>query len=153
MEESARDIAAEEQRLRCFIDDAIRPFLDRYYPAPQWIASVADGVVVCRCEEVTAGQLREAMTHGCSGPNQAKSFLRCGMGPCQGRMCQPACARRLHDLGINTLEQVGPPAFRQPLVPVTLGQLCGHSEHQPAPAPAGLAENESADAAKDESSR
>ncbi len=43
--------------------------------------------MVCRCEEVTLGQIRAALATGCMGPNQLKSFVRCGMGPCQGRFC------------------------------------------------------------------
>ncbi|GIT28304.1 MAG: hypothetical protein Ct9H300mP1_03500 [Planctomycetaceae bacterium] len=52
---------------------------------------------------------------------------RLGMGPCQGRMCQPACSRPgFFDLGCNTPEEIGPPAFPgPPLVPLTLGQLAG----------------------------
>ena len=41
------------------------------------------------CEEVTAGQIRETVALGVVGPNQMKSFLRCGMGPCQGRPLWP----------------------------------------------------------------
>ena len=44
MEDSARDIVTEEERVRRFIDAAIRPFLDRYYPAPKWIGAAADDV-------------------------------------------------------------------------------------------------------------
>ena len=43
--------------------------------------------IVCRCEEVTAREISETAALGCEGPNQMKSFLRCGMGPCQGRLC------------------------------------------------------------------
>ena len=122
-------------------------------PRPGLSQLAEASTVVCRCEEIPRSEIDAAVDSGSTTLRSLKMATRLGMGPCQGRMCQPACARRLHDLGLNTLEQVGPPAFRQPLVPVTLGQLCGHSEHQPAPAPAGLAENESADATKGESSQ
>ncbi len=55
---------------------ALRPFLDALY-APV-AAPVADQVLVCRCEEVTAGQVRAAARLGAQGPNQAKTFLRSG---------------------------------------------------------------------------
>src|SRR5262249_57439075 len=65
-----------------------RGSLDRLYqPAAQFRVPEDDAVIVCRCEEVTAGQVRQAVRIGCEGPNQLKSFLRCGMGPCQGRLC------------------------------------------------------------------
>ena len=123
MEDSARDIVVEEQRLRRFVDGAIRKFLDRYYPAPAWIGAVADDVVLCRCEEVTAGQLREAMAHGCSGPNQAKSFLRCGMGPCQGRMCANSVTEVMAAAGGEAPDAVGSFRVRPPIKPVTLAEV------------------------------
>ena len=43
--------------------------------------------IVCRCEEISAGQIRASVSAGAGGPNQMKVFLRCGMGPCQGRLC------------------------------------------------------------------
>jgi NADPH-dependent 2,4-dienoyl-CoA reductase/sulfur reductase-like enzyme len=123
MEDSARDIVAEEQRLRRFVDAAIRPFLDRYYPAPSWICAAADDVVLCRCEEVTAGALREAMAHGCSGPNQAKSFLRCGMGPCQGRLCANSVTEVMAATGGDSPDDVGSYRIRPPIKPVTLAEI------------------------------
>jgi NADPH-dependent 2,4-dienoyl-CoA reductase/sulfur reductase-like enzyme len=72
---------------------AVRPFLDALYrPAPEVLVPRDDGVTVCRCEEVTAGQIRRAARLGAQGPNQAKAFTRCGMGPCQGRLCGPVVA-------------------------------------------------------------
>lgn len=44
--------------------------------------------VVCRCEDVTLGQLRRATSW-----RDAKLQTRCGMGPCQGRVCGPAVER------------------------------------------------------------
>ena len=43
--------------------------------------------IVCRCEEITAAEIRGLAALGCPGPNQMKAFTRCGMGPCQGRWC------------------------------------------------------------------
>ena len=64
-----------------------RAFLDALYqPAPSFRQPVGD-TIVCRCEEVTAQQMRDTADMGCEGPNQMKAFLRCGMGPCQGRLC------------------------------------------------------------------
>jgi len=56
-------------------------------PPQSVISPVQDDVLVCRCEEITLGALRQAIALGCLGPNQLKSYARPGMGPCQGRMC------------------------------------------------------------------
>jgi len=42
---------------------------------------------VCRCKEVKVSDIEQAISHGCMGPNQLKSFTRAGMGSCQGRQC------------------------------------------------------------------
>src|SRR3546814_15242556 len=57
----------------------IRPFLDALYrPLSEHRVPLGDDVTVCRCEEVTAGQIRGYVELGCLGPNQTKSFGRCG---------------------------------------------------------------------------
>ena len=80
-----RDRRAEPYRKALAAARAIRPFLDALFrPAPAMLVPQDDEVMVCRCEEVTAGQIREAVSLGAVGPNQLKSYTRCGMGPCSG---------------------------------------------------------------------
>ncbi len=102
---------------------ALRPFLDALY-APV-AAPVADQVLVCRCEEVTAGQVRAAARLGAQGPNQAKTFLRSGMGACQGRMCGATVARIIAETRGVAPETVAPLRPRAPYKPLTVGQLAG----------------------------
>jgi NADPH-dependent 2,4-dienoyl-CoA reductase/sulfur reductase-like enzyme len=85
---AGRDARAAGLRRAMRRELAARPFLDTLYrPLPAFRVPVADDVVVCRCEEVTAGALADAVDAGAMGPNQLKAFTRCGMGPCQGRSC------------------------------------------------------------------
>lgn len=112
----------------------IRPFLDALYRPPQWINTPGDDTVVCRCEEVTAGQVREMARQGCQGPNQTKFFSRCGMGPCQGRQCGLAVSQILaSELG-KPVAEVGAYRIRSPLKPVplaSLAALCNEEEKDP----------------------
>jgi NADPH-dependent 2,4-dienoyl-CoA reductase/sulfur reductase-like enzyme len=101
----------------------IRPFLDVLYRPPQWLANPVDDAIVCRCEEVTAGKIREMAKLGCQGPNQTKFFSRCGMGPCQGRMCGLTVTQILStELGLTPV-QIGAYHVRTPLKPVPLVSL------------------------------
>ena len=101
----------------------IRPFLDALYRPPEWINTPADDTVVCRCEEVTAGRIREMARLGCQGPNQTKFFSRCGMGPCQGRLCGLTVTQILaSELG-KPVAEVGAYHIRSPLKPVPLASL------------------------------
>jgi bacterioferritin-associated ferredoxin len=78
---------------------------------------------VCRCEEISAGRLREVIALGCEGPNQLKSFTRCGMGPCQGRMCGLSVAHVLSAQLHRSMADVGYYRLRQPVKPISLGEL------------------------------
>ena len=78
---------------------------------------------MCRCEEVTAGQIRETVALGVVGPNQMKSFLRCGMGPCQGRLCGLTVTEMIADARGVSPQEVGYYRLRPPVKPVTLAEL------------------------------
>lgn len=62
----------------------------------------AEDTIVCRCEDVTLGELRRARSW-----REAKLHYRCGMGPCQGRVCGAA----VNELLGWKAESVRPPIF------------------------------------------
>jgi len=100
-----------------------REFFDALYKAPDAFRRPTGDTIVCRCEEVTAAQVRETVKLGCTGPNQMKAFLRCGMGPCQGRFCGLTVAEIIaEERGVPT-QEVGYYRLRFPTKPLTLGEL------------------------------
>ena len=111
-------------------DMALRPFLDAAYQPKRENRIPQDDTIVCRCEEVTAGQIREFVKQGCMGPNQAKSFSRCGMGPCQGRLCGLTVTEVIADQLKVAQDEVGYYRIRAPLKPVTLAELAGASDSE-----------------------
>jgi bacterioferritin-associated ferredoxin len=102
----------------------LRRCLDQFYPpAQEFELPPDDETIVCRCEEVTAGEIRRVAALGCVGPNQGKAFTRCGMGPCMGRKCGVTVSRLIaehHGLG---MDEVGHYRIRPPVKPITVGQL------------------------------
>ena len=93
--------------------------------------------MVCRCEEVTAGEIRSAVRIGGHGPNQMKSYLRCGMGPCQGRMCGLTVTSLIADELKLSPQEVGYFRVRPPLKQVPLqaiAEACPTEEMAEAPA-------------------
>jgi len=83
-----RQLARRIERLRAFQRGLARAFA---WPKAQ-IAALPDSVTLCRCENVTAGEVRAVMSRE-FGPievNRVKAMTRCGMGRCQGRVCGPA---------------------------------------------------------------
>lgn len=108
----------------------IRSFLDAFYRPPEWLFEPTDETIVCRCEEVTAGGIREMARLGCQGPNQTKFFSRCGMGPCQGRMCGITVTQILSkELG-KPPGEVGAYHIRAPLKPIPLASLAALAEQE-----------------------
>ncbi|VVN90723.1 NAD(P)/FAD-dependent oxidoreductase [Pseudomonas fluorescens] len=120
-----RDDQARSLRVQLEANLRIRPFLDALYQPKEPNRIPADEVMVCRCEEVTAGELRSFVALGCAGPNQAKSFGRCGMGPCQGRMCGLTVTEVIAKARGVSAAEVGYYRIRPPIKPITLGELAG----------------------------
>ena len=102
---------------------AARPLLDAFYPPPAECFSPPDAAIVCRCESVTAGQIRDAARLGASGPNQVKALTRAGMGSCQGRLCACVTAELVAETSGLTIGQVAMLRSRFPVKPVTLGKI------------------------------
>ena len=100
-----------------------RAFFDALYRAPDEYRRPTGDTIVCRCEEVTADQVRQTVALGCSGPNQMKAFLRCGMGPCQGRFCGLTVSELIAEERGVPVPEVGYYRLRFPTKPLTLGEL------------------------------
>lgn len=121
--EDAALAAARPIRRKLDHELALRPFLDALFkPRPQVFAP-PDETIVCRCEEITAGEIRALTTVGQPGPNQIKAATRAGMGPCQGRQCGYTVTRILCDVQNRLPAEVGFFHVRPPLKPITLGEL------------------------------
>jgi NADPH-dependent 2,4-dienoyl-CoA reductase/sulfur reductase-like enzyme len=123
-----RDSRAEISAEALLQARALRPFLDALYaPSQEILAPPEEATIICRCEEVTAGSLRWAAAIGATGPNQAKAYLRCGMGPCQGRLCGPTVAAVIAEARGVPMEEVGHFRPRAPYKPITVNELAGAS--------------------------
>ncbi len=119
-----RDRRAQPIRTALDHERAARPFLDRLYrPSRRVLAPDDDDIVACRCEEVSVGRIRRAARLGAQGPNQLKAFTRCGMGPCQGRICGPVAAAVMADELGRPIAEIGTFRPRAPFTPITVGAL------------------------------
>lgn len=112
-------------------DRHIRPFLESYFAMPQSILATKDNdTIVCRCEEITAGEIRDAVKSGHGGSNDVKYMTRCGMGPCQGRQCANAVAHIVADAGGQAISVESHFRGRPPVTPLNLDQLAGLQQEQ-----------------------
>lgn len=91
-ERRAAPARARHRRLRGFA-----ALLDAVADPRPWFPPLATDTLVCRCEDVTCAEVRDALDMGSA--DSIKRFTRCGMGPCQGRNCEPSLLRMLADAG------------------------------------------------------
>ena len=112
-------------------------------------AGVPAETIVCRCEDVTRAEIDAGYDAGAREVNQLKHFTRCGMGPCQGRICGEAVAELLAlrlaaDGEVPDVDagrrRAGQWTGRTPLRPVALSALVGDFSYGdiPVPEPAPL---------------
>jgi NADPH-dependent 2,4-dienoyl-CoA reductase/sulfur reductase-like enzyme len=102
--------------------DRFRRGLAQAFPWPvEQAAALPDDAIVCRCEAITAGELRRTVREmGAREANRAKALCRVGMGRCQGRYCGHAGAEVIaHAAGVP-VEQVGRLRGQAPVKPLAI---------------------------------
>ena len=87
--------------------------------------SSPDEVLVCRCGEVTRGEVLEAVREGARSVDEVKRMTRAGMGICQGRTCSRVVAQLIHEETGLPMEEIGLSRSRPPVRPVQAEILVG----------------------------
>jgi bacterioferritin-associated ferredoxin len=82
--------------------------------------AATDDTLLCRCEEVTLGQVKAAVANGATDLNQVKLATRTGMGYCQGRFCSVLIAPYIAEATGRDLAELVPFTVRPPIQPVPL---------------------------------
>jgi NADPH-dependent 2,4-dienoyl-CoA reductase/sulfur reductase-like enzyme len=111
-----------------------RRAMEAAYPFPSHLLGrISDQTLVCRCEGITAGTLRDTIRGRAPGEvNRLKALTRVGMGRCQGRMCGHVAAEILaQEAGIDIAAagrlRAQPPVKPIPLAAVSDGVGAGES--------------------------
>ncbi|RRA49364.1 FAD/NAD(P)-binding oxidoreductase [Acidipila sp. EB88] len=101
---------------RAAAERAFGKMLDRTFRLRKALRTLAaEDTILCRCEDASFAQVK-----ACAGWTEAKLQTRCGMGPCQGRICGPAT---------RVVFGWEPASVRPPLVPVPLHALISSTSH------------------------
>jgi NADPH-dependent 2,4-dienoyl-CoA reductase/sulfur reductase-like enzyme len=126
---AARDI--EHLRAQLATMDRFRRGLLQAFPWPHRLASsLPDAAIVCRCEAVSAGDLRTTVRElGAQEINRAKALCRVGMGRCQGRYCAHAAAEVVADAARIPIEEVGRLRGQGPVKPLPISAGLAVEEH------------------------
>jgi sarcosine oxidase subunit alpha len=83
-------------------------------PLPEALEPLSDNDIVCRCERVTAGEIRALIRSGVRDVNEIKAVSRAGMGACGGKTCQALIGRLFREEGVppeDVTENVPRPLF------------------------------------------
>jgi NAD(P)H-nitrite reductase large subunit len=103
--------------------------VNAFAPLPGLWSMMKDDTIICRCEQITFGQVKQAAQDGMDSFAGVKNHTRAGMGWCQGRMCWMNAARIVsNELGIP-LENASRHTVRPPIFPVTLGDMLEEESH------------------------
>lgn len=113
-------IAAQDGAATAAASDAM---LDIWLQTPVRAEHASDDVVLCRCEQITAGAVRQALRENATTLNDVKRRTRAGMGLCQGCFCMPAVARLLLDEAGVDPETIEPMTARPPARALPLRSL------------------------------
>ena len=89
-----------------------------------------DKIIVCRCEDVTLGEIRELIQEGFTSLDEIKRISRCGMGPCQGKTCSQIIAREIAAVTGKKMEEILLPTHRPPIGGIKLGDLVGEEDEK-----------------------
>ncbi|MEW9671632.1 (2Fe-2S)-binding protein [Ammoniphilus sp. 3BR4] len=82
--------------------------------------------MVCRCEEINAQEIEEAIRLGARNHDDIKRLTRCGMGPCQSKICRSLVAEVIAEVTGKPRSEIPVPRLRVPLYPILMGVLANH---------------------------
>lgn len=80
-----------------------------------------DDLIICRCEEVTKGEICDVIRQGARTADEVKRLTRAGMGLCQGKTCRRLVNRILAEETGRHIAEITPSSFRPPVRPIQLG--------------------------------
>lgn len=98
-------------------------------PLDEVVDHLADDTVVCRCERVTAKEIRELIRAGCRDINEIKAVTRAGMGACGSKTCSSLIKRLFREEGVP-LSEVREGTRRPLFVEVPLGVFAGMQDQE-----------------------
>lgn len=77
-----------------------------------------DDIIICRCEEITLGEIKKAIREGAHDTDVVKKMTRAGMGLCQSKTCYNLIARIISKETGKKLSEINPFTVRPPVRPI-----------------------------------
>ena len=93
---------------------------DRSVDLGEFVPQPDDDMIVCRCEEETKGQIRQAVHDGMFTITEIRRYLRTGMGLCQGQTCAKLVKRIVANELKVSMDVLEPASSRAPMRPIEM---------------------------------
>ena len=84
-----------------------------------------EDTIVCRCEDITLGELRSMIKEGFTTLDEIKRISRLGMGPCRGDTCLQIAVREIANITGKDISEIKMPTNRPPISGIKLEELVG----------------------------
>ncbi|QQZ10097.1 (2Fe-2S)-binding protein [Heyndrickxia vini] len=85
--------------------------------------------IICRCEELSFEEIEEVICLGAESFDDIKRITRCGMGPCQAKICADLVSKMIHEQTGKIYEEIPMPRMRMPVSPISIETLSTNSQH------------------------
>jgi len=82
-----------------------------------------NNVIICRCEDITLKEIRDAIREGFTTVEEIKRVTKSGMGPCQGKTCGLLIAREISQMTGLPMEKIELQNIRPPYGGITFEQV------------------------------
>jgi len=82
-----------------------------------------ENIIICRCEDITLKEIREAINKGYTTVEEIKRITRAGMGPCQGKTCGLLIAKEISKMTNKPMEEIELQNIRPPYGGVTFKEI------------------------------
>lgn len=103
---------------------------DRAQDIGEFVAKADDAILICRCEEITKGEIRKAVHEGMYTITEIRRYLRTGMGLCQGQTCAKLVKSIVaQELGVSPAE-LEPATSRVPMRPIEMRIFASEAEEE-----------------------
>ncbi len=101
---------------------------DRSKDIGPFVPGADDDMIICRCEEITKGEIRRAVHEGMWTLTEIRRYLRTGMGLCQGQTCSKLVKSIVaRELGVSPAE-LEPATSRVPMRPIEMQIFANEAE-------------------------
>ena len=88
-----------------------------------------EDAIICRCEDITLGEIRREILQGKHTLEEIKRACRCGMGPCQGKTCAPLIVNEIAKITGKPVAEIPLPKVRPSTGPIKMASLLGGGNH------------------------